>query len=161
MSVSAWIDGCDVNLNGLKVVKDELIVVPGHYERICLFCCRNVWIPTYSYWTYKLEGRVTVKSIDTVITNPNNIPLTGTVNVVVAYTVDRNFGHLLNTNPDLVDKTKTFTGTFTSVPSGTTFYDGNIVFSDRINDAIIDDGHFPFVQSSSINTVLPWGYFFL
>lgn len=129
----------------------------SHYETQC----KEVIVPAYSYWTYKLEGRVTIKSIDTVITNPNNIRLTGNVNVVVAYTVDHNFGHWFDTDTDLEDKTQTFTGTFTSVPQGSTFYDGNIVFADRINDAIIDDEHFPYVESSSITTVLPLGYYFL
>jgi hypothetical protein len=129
----------------------------SHYETQC----REVIVPAYSYWTYKLEGRVTVKSIDTAITNPNNVPLTGHVTVVVEYTVDHNFGHFFDTDTDLEDKTKTFVGTFTSVPGGTTFYDGNIVFSDRINDAIIDDEHFPYVESSSITTDLPLGYYFL
>jgi len=129
----------------------------SHYETQC----REVIVPSYSYWTYKLEGRLTVKSIDTVITNPNREALTGHVTVVVGYTVDHNFGHFFDTNTDLEDKTKTFTGTFTSVPSGNNFYDGNIAFADRINDAIIDDEHFPQVQSSSITTDLPYGYYFL
>jgi hypothetical protein len=127
----------------------------SHYEQQC----HSVIVPSYQYWTYKLEGRVSVKSIDTVITNPNGISLTGTVNVVVGYTVDHNFGHLLNTNTDLEDMTKTFTATFTGIPSGSTFYDGNIIFSDRINDAIIDEDHFPTVISSDITTNVPLGYY--
>lgn len=159
MTVSANIDGCNVNLNGLKIVKDELITVPGHTDRVCIFHrCFDVWVPGYSYWTYKLEGRVTVKSIGTEITNPNRIPLDGTVTVVVGYTVDKKFDDC-TTDTKLRDRTKTFVGTFTSVPSGTTFYDGEIVFHDRINDAIIDDSHFPEVLSSNIVTTVPWGYF--
>jgi hypothetical protein len=280
MTVSAWIDGCNVNLNGLKVVKDELVVVPESSKTVCKMVkiidqqyvpevpgipavthtvtiidvpaspawdevvvdtpagsyrvlerdhrgkvkctnhaehgegwhyqtsactesypavthvvhhpavdarthtvtiidvpaipavpaipethhheeqCTQVPVPSYSYWTYKVEGRVTVKSIDTVITNPNGIPLTGHVTVVVGYTVDKNFGKWLNTQQNLEERTKTFSATFDSVPGGNTFYDGDIVFSERINDAIIDEDHFPRVINSNIVTELPLGYYF-
>jgi hypothetical protein len=119
----------------------------------------QVTIPAYSYYTYKLEGRATLRSIDTTITNPNDIALNGVVTVVVQYTVDHNFGHLFDTNTDLETMTKTFTGTFTGIPQGTTLYDGNIAFADRINDAAIVDGQLPTVISSDITTDIPEGYF--
>lgn len=127
----------------------------SHYETQC----HDVIVPSYQYWTYKLEGRVTVKSIDTEITNPNGIPLSGTATVIVGYTVDHNFGNLLNTNQDLENKRKTFTGRFENVQPGVNNYgDVQIVFSDRINDAIIVDNYFPQVISSEITTDIPNGY---
>lgn len=169
LTAHAWIDCKDVSLNGVKIVRDEWVpsrevqkwipgewvgrgksrhYVEGHYDTV----------RTPGYWTYKLEGRVSVKTIDTEIGNVNNMALKGVVTVTVYYAVDTNFNHILNTAQTLTYKYKTFTGTFTANPKGTTFYDTQVVFSDRINDAIVDDNNFPEVTNVGIETIVPSGY---
>lgn len=141
------------------IVHHAAVTHTVHHNAVYETQCREVVVPSYQYWTYKLEGRVSVRSIDTEITNPNKIPVSGTATVVVGYTVDHNFGRFFNTNQDLENMRKTFTGRFENVNPGVNNYgDVPIVFSDRINDAIIDDEHFPQVVESSIVTDVPWGY---
>lgn len=169
LTADAYIDYKDVCLNGVKIVRDEWVpshseqkwvpgkwvgygrsrhYVEGHYE--------TVTIP--GYWTYKLEGRVTVKSISTEIGNVNDLSLKGVVAVTVRYAVDTNFNRPLNPTQMLVYKEKKFKGTFTANPNGITYYDAPVVFSDRINDAIVDDNNFPEITSVGIETIVPAGY---
>jgi hypothetical protein len=169
LTASAQIDYKDVCINGLKIVRDEWVpareeqkwvhgkwvgygrsrhYVEGHYETIT--------IP--GYWTYKLEGRVTVKSINTEIGNVNDLSLKGVVSVTVRYAVDTNFNHAFNPTQALAYKERKFYGTFTANPKGTTYYDAPITFSCRINDATIDDNNFPEVTQVGIDTIVPAGY---